>query len=45
AYGGAKLGSLGPVSEGLWGWLLGIGGLVLVAVWIGNNGARAGKRK
>ena len=35
----------GPVSEGLWGWLLGIGGLVLVAVWIGNNGVRAGKKK
>ncbi len=39
-YGGSALGSLGPVTEGLWGWLVGIGSLVLVAVWIGNNGVR-----
>ena len=44
AYGGSALGSLGPVSEGLWGWLLGIGVLVLVAVWIANNSVRAGKK-
>ncbi|HET7174107.1 MAG TPA: cytochrome c [Nocardioidaceae bacterium] len=43
-YGGLKLGSLGPVSEGLWGWLIGIGGLILIAVWIGNHGVRAGKK-
>jgi ubiquinol-cytochrome c reductase cytochrome c subunit len=43
AYGGSDLGSLGPVGEGLWGWLIGIGALVLAAVWIANNGARAGK--
>ena len=45
AYGGSDLGSLGPVGEGLWGWLLGIGSLVLAAVWIANNGARAAKPK
>jgi ubiquinol-cytochrome c reductase cytochrome c subunit len=33
--GGFGLGRLGPVSEGLWGWLLGIGALIGVAVWIG----------
>jgi ubiquinol-cytochrome c reductase cytochrome c subunit len=44
AWGGAALGSLGPVSEGLWGWLLGIGSLVLAATWIGSNGVRAGKK-
>lgn len=33
--GGFGLGRLGPVSEGLWGWLIGIGSLVVVAVWIG----------
>ena len=33
--GGFGLGRLGPVSEGLWGWLLGIGLLIVVAVWIG----------
>ncbi len=45
AYGGSSLGSLGPVGEGLWGWLIGIGALVLAAVWIANNGARAEKSK
>jgi ubiquinol-cytochrome c reductase cytochrome c subunit len=44
AWGGAALGSLGPVSEGLWGWVLGIGSLVLAATWIGSNGVRAGKK-
>ncbi|MEJ7741954.1 MAG: cytochrome c [Nocardioidaceae bacterium] len=43
-YGGSALGSKGPVTEGLWGWVGGIGILVLAAVWIGNNGARAGKK-
>jgi len=43
-YGGAKLGGLGPVSEGLWGWVAGIGGLVLATVWISNNGVRARKK-
>ncbi len=44
-YGGSNLGSLGPVGEGMWAWLVGIGSLVLAAVWIANNGARAGKSK
>lgn len=43
-YGGSDLGSMGPVTEGLWGWLGGIGALVLAAVWIGNNGVKAGKK-
>ena len=38
---GFGLGRLGPVSEGLWGWLVGIGLLVGVAVWIGAKGVRA----
>lgn len=33
--GGLGLGRIGPVAEGLWGWLLGIGGLIGVAVWLG----------
>lgn len=33
--GGANLGSIGPVAEGLWVWVLGIGGLIAVSVWIG----------
>ena len=38
--GGFGLGRLGPVAEGLWGWLLGIGALVAVAVWIGAKTPR-----
>ena len=38
---GLTLGGLGPVSEGFWGWVVGIGGLVLFAVWIATKGARA----
>lgn len=37
---GFSLGGLGPVSEGLFAWVLGIGGLCLVAVWIASRGAR-----
>ena len=44
SYGGSSLGGLGPVTEGLWGWLGGIGALVLATVWISNNGARARKK-
>ncbi|MEE6281197.1 cytochrome bc1 complex diheme cytochrome c subunit [Georgenia sunbinii] len=33
--GGITLGNLGPVSEGLWVWIIGIGGLIAAAVWIG----------
>ncbi len=44
SYGGLELGSRGPVTEGLWGWIVGIGLLVLAAVWIANNGVRV-KRK
>ncbi len=33
--GGAELGALGPVSEGLWAWVVGIGLLVACSVWIG----------
>ncbi len=38
---GFTLGGLGPVTEGLAGWIVGIGGLSLVAVWIASRGARA----
>ncbi|MCV2396456.1 c-type cytochrome [Actinotalea sp. M2MS4P-6] len=33
--GGLTLGSLGPVAEGLWAWVIGIGLLIGAAVWIG----------
>jgi ubiquinol-cytochrome c reductase cytochrome c subunit len=33
--GGAALGGLGPVAEGLWAWIVGMGLLIGAAVWIG----------
>jgi ubiquinol-cytochrome c reductase cytochrome c subunit len=33
--GGSKLGNYGPVPEGLLAWLVGIGGLLAVCMWIG----------
>jgi ubiquinol-cytochrome c reductase cytochrome c subunit len=39
--GGLNLGGLGPVSEGLWSWIIGIGGLAGIAVWIAAKGAKA----
>jgi ubiquinol-cytochrome c reductase cytochrome c subunit len=33
--GGLALGKIGPVSEGMAGWLLGLGGLIGCAVWLG----------
>jgi len=39
--GGLDLGGLGPVSEGLWAWIVGIGGLVIFAVWIASKGVKA----
>jgi ubiquinol-cytochrome c reductase cytochrome c subunit len=39
--GGLALGGIGPVSEGLWAWIIGLGGLVLFAMWITARGAKA----
>lgn len=39
--GGLSLGNLGPVTEGLWAWAVGIGGLAIVATWIASKGARS----
>nr|NLD40862.1 c-type cytochrome [Actinomycetales bacterium] len=33
--GGFSLGSLGPVAEGVWVWILGIGTLIAISVWVG----------
>lgn len=38
---GVTLGGIGPVSEGFWGFVIGIGGLCLLAVWLAAKGARA----
>jgi ubiquinol-cytochrome c reductase cytochrome c subunit len=45
SYGGFGLGGLGPVSEGLFAWLVGIGSLVGAAVWIAAHTARTSKPK
>ncbi len=43
-YGGFDLGSVGPVSEGLFAWLVGIGGLVAAGIWITSQTARSKKK-
>ncbi len=45
SYGGFGLGGLGPVSEGLFAWMFGIGGLVAFAVWIAGHTTRTKKTK
>lgn len=35
--GGAPLGRVGPVPEGIVAWLVGLGGMLLVALWIGTR--------
>jgi ubiquinol-cytochrome c reductase cytochrome c subunit len=37
--GGASLGNLGPVPEGLFAWLIGLGALIGCAVWLGSKAA------
>lgn len=39
--GGLALGGLGPVSEGLWAWVVGLGSLMFFAIWIAAKGAKA----
>lgn len=38
---GFTLGGIGPVTEGFFVWVIGVGGLSLFAVWIASRGARA----
>jgi len=44
-YGGFDLGGMGPVSEGLFAWAVGIGSLVGFAIWIAAHTARSSKKK
>jgi ubiquinol-cytochrome c reductase cytochrome c subunit len=44
-YGGFDLGGMGPVSEGLFAWIVGIGVLVGFATWIAAHTARSSKPK
>lgn len=39
-FGGLGLGGVGPVGEGLWTWVIGMGALVGFALWIASRGAR-----
>jgi ubiquinol-cytochrome c reductase cytochrome c subunit len=39
--GGLALGGVGPVSEGLWAWIIGLGGLIFFAMWITTRGVKA----
>ncbi|TDT36320.1 menaquinol-cytochrome c reductase cytochrome c1 subunit precursor [Streptomyces sp. BK208] len=41
--GGLSLGGLGPVSEGLFGWIFGLGACIAVAVWVAARTAKAKK--
>jgi len=45
AYGGFTLGGLGPVSEGLFAWVAGIGVMVGFAIWIAAHTTRSTKQK
>ena len=44
-YGGFSMGGLGPVSEGLFAWVVGIGSCVGFAVWIAAHTTRSTKKK
>jgi ubiquinol-cytochrome c reductase cytochrome c subunit len=37
--GGNNLGNLGPVSEGMFIWIFGLGIMVAIAVWLGSKAA------
>ncbi|MFF9348694.1 c-type cytochrome [Streptomyces sp. NPDC014734] len=41
--GGLSLGGLGPVSEGLFAWIFGLGALIALAVWVAAHTAKAKK--
>jgi ubiquinol-cytochrome c reductase cytochrome c subunit len=44
-YGGFSLGGLGPVSEGMFAWVVGIGACVGAAIWIAAHTTRSSKSK
>ncbi|MER5971014.1 c-type cytochrome [Streptomyces sp. NPDC002055] len=41
--GGFELGGLGPVSEGLFGWIFGMGVMIVAAIWVAARTAKAKK--
>lgn len=42
--GGSDLGSVGPTAEGLYAWIVGLGALVLAAIWIAAHTAKSTKK-
>jgi ubiquinol-cytochrome c reductase cytochrome c subunit len=44
-YGGFALGSVGPVSEGMFAWLVGVGACVGFGIWIAGHSTRTTKKK
>ncbi len=44
-YAGFTLGSYGPVSEGMYAWLVGVGSCVGFGIWIAAHSARSTKKK
>jgi ubiquinol-cytochrome c reductase cytochrome c subunit len=44
-YGGFGMGGMGPVSEGLFAWVVGIGSLVGIAIWIASHTTRSTRRR
>ncbi len=45
SYGGFTFGGLGPVSDGIIAWVVGVGGLVGFAVWIAAHTTRTSRKK
>ncbi|MGJ9411974.1 c-type cytochrome [Aeromicrobium sp. CF4.19] len=45
SHGGVGGGGLGPVVDGVFVWIVGIGGLIGFAIWIGMHGARVKKKQ
>ncbi|CAL9402512.1 Cytochrome bc1 complex cytochrome c subunit [Streptomyces sp. enrichment culture] len=43
SHGGLELGGIGPVAEGLFGWIFGLGTLIAIAVWVAARTAKAKK--
>ncbi len=41
--GGLTLGNLGPVTEGLFGWIFGLGALIAIAIWVAAHTTKAKK--
>jgi ubiquinol-cytochrome c reductase cytochrome c subunit len=44
-YGGFGLGGMGPVAEGLMTWVVGLGSLVGITIWIAAHTARTSRKK